>query len=239
VQLFRFFKDKTTNLKKWHIFLAGLFILIVVYILLSDFHPMIVLLIFAPWIIPLFLIFIDSMILYGKRELVPIAIGSLILILLGFASICTLMCLDKWPGFFLPMQSICYILACLLSIVANIILVVRKPPWIFAASSKMLVLLSTICINSSLFFGFSVGWPYFWDIPVYFVAPTLGIIHNLQLLLRKKAKTPLLSITVVCFLSIPLIIGAIHIWTLYMPSVITSEKFDLYGKWLEWCKSWD
>lgn len=239
MHFFRIFQDKTTNLKKWHIFLAGLSTLMVVYILLSNLPPMIVFFIFAPWIIPLFLVFIDSMILYQRRELVPIAIGSLTLILLGFAGICTLICLDKWPGFFLPMQSICYILACLLSIVANISLVVRKPSGIFAASSRMLVLLGTICVNSSFIFGFSVKWPYFWEIPVYFIAPALGIIHNLQLLLRKKAKTPLLSVTVVCLLSIPLIIGGVHIWMLYMPSAITIEKLDLYGKWLEWQAGWD
>lgn len=239
MQLFRILQVKTTNLKKWHIFLAGLFTLIVVYILLMDLSPMTVFFIFTPWIIPLFLILIDSMILYQRRELVTIAVGSLIFILLGFASICTLMCLDKWPGFFLPIESICYILACLLSIVANIILIVRKPPVIFAACSKMLVLLCTICIHYSFHFEFSVALHYCWDIPVYFIAPTLGIIHNLQLLLRKKAKTPLLSIAVVCLLSIPLIIGAIHIWTLYMPSTIIIEKLNLYGKWLEWQAGWN
>ena len=42
---------------------------------------------------------------------------------------------------FPPMQSICDIVVCLLSIVTNIILVVRKPSGIFAAGSIVLVLL--------------------------------------------------------------------------------------------------
>ena len=223
MHLFGIFQAKTTNLKKWHIFLVGLStILIIVYILPLALPPMIVL---APWIIPLFLIFIDSIILCGKRELVPIAIGSLIFILLGLASIFTLMCLDKWPGFFLTMHSTCYILACLLAIAANIILVVKKPSWIFAASSRMLVLLCTIYLHVSIIFGFSAEWPYFWVIPVYFVAPTLGIIHNLQLLLRKKAKTPLLSITVVYLLSILLIILLI----IGVMGLIINRSFNVFN----------
>lgn len=239
MQLFRFLKVITTNLKKWHIFLVALSTLIVVYILQSDLPSLFVLSVSALWIIPLYLIFIDSMILYDKRELVPIVVGSLIFILLGFAGICTLMCLDKWPGFFLPIHSTCYIIACLLSIVSNMILVVRKPPWIFAASSRMVVLLCTIYLHVRMHFGVSAALHYVWDIPVYFVAPALGIIHNMQLLLRKKAKKPLLSIIVVCLLSIPLIIGAIYIWTLYLPSNFIIEKLNLYGKWLEWHINWD
>lgn len=234
MQLFSSLQVKTTDLKKWHIFLAGLLTLIVVF-LLSYIDRLLFIFFLAPWI-PLFLVLIDAVFLLGKRQLFPmiILISIIGLILLG-----PILLIFRPPRFFYDLHHCVYIVVCLLCIILNIVMVIREPSRIFVASAKILVFLCTVFVLLSLLFY--LGGPYLWISlwvwGVFVIAPILGIVHHLRLLNKGSLKNPIWSIAVICFLSIPLIIGAIHIWTLYMPSVITSQEFDLYGKWLEWCES--
>jgi hypothetical protein len=235
VRFFRFLHVKTNNLKKWHPALAGLITLIVVF-LLSYIDRLLFLFFLAPWI-PLFLVLIDALHLLYRRQLVPIAVILIWLISLTLSgAICLFF---RPPEYFFHLHNYVYLFACLLCIIVNILMVIREPSRFFVAGAKILVFLCTISVLASVFFGDPGLLISLWVWSVFVIAPILGIIHHLRLLYTGNLKKPIGSIAVICILSIPLIIGAIHIWTLYMPSVITSEKFDLYGKWLEWFKSWD
>ena len=236
MQLLRFLHVKTTNLKKWHIFLAGLLTLIVVF-LLSYIDRLLFIFFFTPWI-PLSLVMIDTVLLLYRRQLVPIAV---ILIWLNGLTLSGAICLFFGsPEYFFYLHNYVYFGACLLCIIVNILMVIREPSRIVAASAKILVFLCTVIFLVSLFFfGYPGRLISLWVWSVFVIAPILGIIHHLRVLYKGNIKKSIWSIAVICLLSIPLIIGAIHLWTLYMPSVITSEKFDLYGKWLEWYKAWD
>ena len=235
MQLFSSSQVKTTNLKKWHIFLAVLSTLIVVF-LLSYIDRLLILFFFVLWI-PLSLVLIDAVLLLYKKQLVPIAIILIWLISLALSGFIFLV--FRNPQYFFYLHNYVYIVACLLCIIVNIWMVIREPSRIFLATAKILVFLCTVSLLVSVFFGNPDISVSLWVWSVFVIAPILGIIHHFRLLYTVNLKKPIWSIAVICLLSIPLIIGAIHLWTLYMPPVITSDKFDLYGKWLEWYKSWD
>ena len=227
---------KTSNLKKWHIFLAVLCTLIVVF-LLSYIDSLLILFFFAPWI-PLSLVLVDALLLLHRRQLFYIAIILIWLHCLTLFFIIPL--IFGAPGNFYDLHNSVYLVTCLFCIIVNILMIIRESSRIISASAKILVFLCTVIFLVSLFFcGYPGRLISVWVWSVFVIAPILGIIHHIRLFYTGNLKTPIWSIAVICLLSIPLIICAIHLWTLYMPSDITSGDFDLYGKWLEWYKSWD
>lgn len=235
MNLFRILLERNTSLKKWQVILTALSTLVIVF-LLSYIDRLLFLFFLAPWI-PLALIMIDAVLLLYRKQLVPV--GVIFIWLVSLTLLGPLGLILRTPDSFYHLHNYVYLIACSLCIIVNVLMVFRKPSMYFGAGAKILVFLCTIFVLAKVFFGDPGLLITLWVWSVFIIAPVLGIIHHLRLLYSGNLEKPIISIIVICILSIPLIIAAIHIWMLYMPSAVTSGKFDLYGKWLEWFRSWD